>query len=173
VSPAGPAATEDGGDPAALDYKALVQDDRIHASLYTDRRIFEDEMERIFSHVYDDRARLETRVRMLQTGHRPSQEPASPMHRLISNVEVPAAAAGELHVESNFLLGELAVQAGRELHWWIGRTTHARRRRRAPDELQEGRARQRRRAAAESGLPDLTRRASARVVVRGSRPPAL
>ena len=76
------------------------------------------------SHVYDNRARLETRVRMLQTGHRLSQEPASRMRRLISNVEVAAAEGGELNVESNFLLGELAVQAGRELHWWIGRTTH-------------------------------------------------
>jgi nitrite reductase/ring-hydroxylating ferredoxin subunit len=34
---------------AAIDYKALVQDDRIHASLYTDPRIFEDEMDRIFA----------------------------------------------------------------------------------------------------------------------------
>src|SRR4030095_10944273 len=33
---------------AAIDYKTLVQDDRIHASLYTDPRIFDDEMERIF-----------------------------------------------------------------------------------------------------------------------------
>jgi phenylpropionate dioxygenase-like ring-hydroxylating dioxygenase large terminal subunit len=31
-----------------IDYKALVQDDRIHASLYTDPRVFEDEMDRIF-----------------------------------------------------------------------------------------------------------------------------
>src|SRR5262245_33429708 len=31
-----------------VDYKYLVQDDRIHASLYTDPRIFADEMERIF-----------------------------------------------------------------------------------------------------------------------------
>lgn len=29
----------------ALDYKTLVQDDRIHASLYTDPRVFADEME--------------------------------------------------------------------------------------------------------------------------------
>jgi phenylpropionate dioxygenase-like ring-hydroxylating dioxygenase large terminal subunit len=33
---------------ARIDYKALVEDDRIHASLYTDARIFADEMERIF-----------------------------------------------------------------------------------------------------------------------------
>ena len=31
-----------------VDYKALVKDDRIHASLYTDPRIFDDEMDRIF-----------------------------------------------------------------------------------------------------------------------------
>jgi phenylpropionate dioxygenase-like ring-hydroxylating dioxygenase large terminal subunit len=31
-----------------IDYKALVQDDRIHASLYTDPRVFADEIERIF-----------------------------------------------------------------------------------------------------------------------------
>jgi nitrite reductase/ring-hydroxylating ferredoxin subunit len=31
-----------------IDYKHLVQDDRIHASLYTDPAIFENEMERIF-----------------------------------------------------------------------------------------------------------------------------
>jgi phenylpropionate dioxygenase-like ring-hydroxylating dioxygenase large terminal subunit len=34
--------------PAVIDYKTLVQDDRIHASLYTDPRIFADEMDRIF-----------------------------------------------------------------------------------------------------------------------------
>ena len=34
--------------PPAVDYKVLVQDDRIHASLYTDPRVFADEMERIF-----------------------------------------------------------------------------------------------------------------------------
>ena len=76
------------------------------------------------SHIYDNRARLETRVRMLQTGHRPSQAPASRLRRLISNVEVTAGDGGTLDVESNFILGELSLQAGRELHWWVGRTTH-------------------------------------------------
>jgi len=40
--------TPDGEPRPRIDYKALVQDDRIHASLYTDMRIFADEMERIF-----------------------------------------------------------------------------------------------------------------------------
>jgi phenylpropionate dioxygenase-like ring-hydroxylating dioxygenase large terminal subunit len=40
--------TPEGEPRPRIDYKALVQDDRIHASLYTDARIFADEMERIF-----------------------------------------------------------------------------------------------------------------------------
>lgn len=80
------------------------------------------------SHVYDNRARLETRVKLLQTGYRYSQEPASSMRRLISNVEARGGEGGELVAESNFLLAELAVQAKHELHWWAGRTTHRLRR---------------------------------------------
>ena len=38
--------------------------------------------ERHLSHIYDNRARLDTRVKLLQTGHRYSQEPASLMRRL-------------------------------------------------------------------------------------------
>jgi 3-phenylpropionate/cinnamic acid dioxygenase small subunit len=84
--------------------------------------------ERHLSHVYDNRGRLETRIRMLQSGYRFSQEPASPMRRLLSNVEVRTADDGELIAESNFILGELSVQAKREMHWWVGRTTHRLRR---------------------------------------------
>ena len=50
------------------------------------------------------------------------------MRRLISNIEVTAADNGELIAESNFALAELAIQAKRELHWWVGRTTHRLRR---------------------------------------------
>jgi hypothetical protein len=51
----------------AVDYTALVEDERVHVSLYTDSRIFAGEMERIFhrgwvdqhlSHIYDNHARL-------------------------------------------------------------------------------------------------------------------
>ena len=80
------------------------------------------------SHIYDNHARLETRVKMLETGVRWSQAPASLMRRLISNVEVRDAGGGELVAESNFILGELAVQARHEMHWWVGRTTHRLRR---------------------------------------------
>ena len=80
------------------------------------------------SHVYDNRARLETRIKLLQTGVRYSQAPASRMRRLISNIEVSEVPGGELEAGSNFILGELAIQAGPELHWWVGRTTHRLRR---------------------------------------------
>jgi len=76
------------------------------------------------SHIYDNRARLETRVKLLQTGHRYSQEPASPMRRLISNIEVEEGSAGGLIAGSNFVLAELSIQARPEMHWWVGRATH-------------------------------------------------
>lgn len=79
------------------------------------------------SHVYDNRARLDTRIKLLQTGMRYSQEPASLMRRLVSNVEMRAE-GGELVAASNFILAELAVQAKHEMHWWAGRTTHRLRR---------------------------------------------
>jgi len=80
------------------------------------------------SHIYDNRGRLETRIKMLQSGYRYSQEPASLMRRLVSNIEVTPTENGELVVESTFALAELAIQAKREMHWWVGRTTHRLRR---------------------------------------------
>jgi benzoate/toluate 1,2-dioxygenase subunit beta len=84
--------------------------------------------EKHLSHIYDNRGRLETRIKLLQTGYRYSQEPASSMRRLISNIEVAPAESGELVAESNFALAELAIQARREMHWWVGRATHRLRR---------------------------------------------
>jgi benzoate/toluate 1,2-dioxygenase subunit beta len=53
-----------------------------------------------------------------------SQEPASHMRRLVSHIETAEADNGELVAESNVVLAELAIQAKRELHWWVGRTPH-------------------------------------------------
>jgi len=80
--------------------------------------------EKHLSHIYDNRTRLDTRIKLLQTGHRYSQEPPSLMRRLISNIEVERAENGEFVAASNFILAELAVQAKHEMHWWVGRTTH-------------------------------------------------
>ncbi len=67
-------------------------------------------------------------MKLLQTGHRYSQEPPSHMRRLISNIEVAQAGDGELMAGSNFLLAELSIQARHETHWWVGRATHRLRR---------------------------------------------
>jgi len=67
-------------------------------------------------------------VKLLQTGHRYSQEPASLMRRLVSNIEIARAEDGELVAGSNFLLAELSIQAKHETHWWVGRATHRLRR---------------------------------------------
>ena len=82
------------------------------------------------SYVNDNRARLATRLRQLKTGLRHAQTPPSPMRRIISNIEVLAAddVAGTYTVASNFVLYELAVQAGTALHIWPGRVTHRLRR---------------------------------------------
>ena len=83
--------------------------------------------ERHLSLIYDNRARLETRIKLLQTGLRYSQVPASSMRRLISNIEITAE-GDEAIAGANFILGELAVQAKHEMNWWIGRTIHRLRR---------------------------------------------
>jgi 3-phenylpropionate/cinnamic acid dioxygenase small subunit len=83
--------------------------------------------DRHLSHVYDNRARLDTRIKLLLTGHRHSQEPPSLMRRLVANIEVEAD-GGEWVAGSNFLLAELSVQAGPAMHWWAGRATHRLRR---------------------------------------------
>jgi benzoate/toluate 1,2-dioxygenase subunit beta len=84
---------------------------------------------RQLSHLYDNRARLSTRLKMLKSGLRYSQVPVSPMRRVVSNIEVEKTEAGEFIVGSNFVLVELAVQAGApETHIWAGRTIHQLRR---------------------------------------------
>jgi benzoate/toluate 1,2-dioxygenase subunit beta len=78
------------------------------------------------SYINDNRARLATRIRQLQTGLRHSQRPPSPMRRIISNIEVIAAdeAAGKFIVGSNFVVYEVAAQATSELRIWAGRVAH-------------------------------------------------
>jgi 3-phenylpropionate/cinnamic acid dioxygenase small subunit len=79
---------------------------------------------RQISHLYDNRARIATRIQMLKTGYRYSQTPPSPMRRVISNIEVEKLGNDEFTVGSNFLLLELSLQATHQLHLWGGRTIH-------------------------------------------------
>src|SRR2546430_16189831 len=48
------------------------------------------------SHIYDNRGRLETRIKLLQTGYRYSQEPAPLVRRLVSTLRATPADTGRL-----------------------------------------------------------------------------
>ena len=76
------------------------------------------------SYINDNRNRLETRIRQLQTGVRYAQSPPSPMRRVISNVEFLEVDEPHVAVGSNFVLYEHSVQASMELRTWAGRATH-------------------------------------------------
>ncbi|MGY9071696.1 MAG: aromatic-ring-hydroxylating dioxygenase subunit beta [Acidimicrobiales bacterium] len=80
------------------------------------------------SFLNDNRTRLATRIRQLETGVRYSQVPKSPMRRMISNIQVLDVDGDEYEVASNFVLYEHAVQATGEIRVWAGRTTHRLRR---------------------------------------------
>ena len=72
------------------------------------------------SYIYDNRSRLASRIRQLNTGVRHSQAPQSRLWRLISNIEM-AGDEGGIHVQSNFML----IESRRGLMTiWAGRTTH-------------------------------------------------
>jgi benzoate/toluate 1,2-dioxygenase beta subunit len=73
------------------------------------------------STIYDNRARLEARIRRLSSGNAFSQDPKSRMRRVISNIEIEEGANGEITAYSNFVLAELRrgkqdVFAGRTIH---------------------------------------------------------
>lgn len=109
------------------EWEALIADD-MHYWVPRGRADY-DPADRL-SYINDNRARLATRIRQLKTGLRHAQTPPSPMRRVVSNMEI-LAADHEAHVytvASNFVLYELAVQAGTQLRIWPGRATHRLRR---------------------------------------------
>jgi 3-phenylpropionate/cinnamic acid dioxygenase small subunit len=70
---------------------------------------------------FDDRRRMEDRIFRLRTGYAWSQAPKSRTVRMISNVEVFAAASAERRmVRSNFLISEFRPDGIRFLSGWCG-----------------------------------------------------
>lgn len=82
------------------------------------------------SYINDNRARLATRLRQLNSGLRWAQQPVSPMRRMLSNIVVREAMSdeGPFTVSANFVIYELAVQATGALQVWPGRCTYRLRR---------------------------------------------
>jgi len=76
---------------------------------------------REISVMFDDRRRLEDRVYRFRTGYAWSQAPASRTVRLVTNVEVFAAARDDSRmVRSNFLISEFWGDETRVLTGWAG-----------------------------------------------------
>lgn len=80
---------------------------------------------RSMSIIFDNRSRIATRIRQLQTGKRYSQAPASRLRRLVSNVELLGEEDGEVLVGANFLVFE-SRDRGPTL--WAGRSEYRLRR---------------------------------------------
>ena len=104
-------------------------------SLWTDDGIYwvpangdEIDPERRMSIIFDNRARIATRIKQLNTGKRHAQTPPSRMRRLVSNVELIEPATGEeddIGVGANFLLYESRERGARI---WGGRMRYTLRR---------------------------------------------
>jgi benzoate/toluate 1,2-dioxygenase subunit beta len=71
--------------------------------------------------IYDNRKRLEARIKRLASGYAYAQDPKSRMRRVISNIEIDEAPDGIVTTWSNFTLGEFRrgkqdIFVGRALH---------------------------------------------------------
>ncbi len=87
--------------------------------------------DRHMSIIYDNRARIATRLKQLRTGKRYAQAPPSHLRRMLSNIEFLGGRANpdggaDLEVAANFLVVE---SRARGTHLWGGRTTYRLRRR--------------------------------------------
>jgi 3-phenylpropionate/cinnamic acid dioxygenase small subunit len=76
--------------------------------------------------IFDNRSRIGTRIKQLQTGKRHSQNPASRLRRLIGNVELLATDDDEVQVGGNALVYEsrergVTLWAAR-IEWTLRRT---------------------------------------------------
>ena len=81
--------------------------------------------------VFDNRSRIATRIRQLESGKRHAQSPPSRLVRHIANVEMLADDGAELTVASVFTVYESRLQRGTTI--WAGRYEHLLRR--TPDGL--------------------------------------
>lgn len=76
------------------------------------------------SFINDNRTRLETRIRQLQTGVRHAQSPPSTMRRVVANIEILERTDHSTTVGSNVVIREHSAQSSEQLRTWAGRATH-------------------------------------------------
>ncbi|MFC5142724.1 aromatic-ring-hydroxylating dioxygenase subunit beta [Actinomycetospora rhizophila] len=75
--------------------------------------------------VFDNRGRIATRIKQLQTGRRHSQRPPSRLCRSVTNVEVLGTDGDDTVVGS---VVQVLESRDRGTTWWVGRVTHRLRR---------------------------------------------
>lgn len=109
------------------EWEALVTDD-MHYWVPNGRADY-DPATRL-SYVNDNRARLATRIRQLETGLRHAQTPVSPMVRQVTNVEIVEMSPDgiSLVVSAAQVVHEIGAQSTGELRIWPGRVTYRLRR---------------------------------------------
>lgn len=81
---------------------------------------------KVMSIIFDNRARIATRIKQLHTGKRHSQTPPSALRRLISNIELLGETDdGDVRAGANFLVYE---SRERGVTLWAGRSEYTLRR---------------------------------------------
>jgi len=110
------------------EWEALVTDDMhywVPAGSEAARFDLEAALDRL-SYINDNRTRLATRIRQLESGKRHAQTPPSPMRRTVSNIEIVDCDRdeGTFVVESNIVVHELAAQSTHMLRIWPARVRH-------------------------------------------------
>ncbi|GGD47862.1 ring-hydroxylating dioxygenase subunit beta [Croceicoccus pelagius] len=113
------------------DWEALVDDDMVYWVPTADGARFPPG-EKI-SVIFDNRTRLATRIRQLNTGKRHSQLPASPMVRTQANFHIERTGDDTYGVRCSQVLYEYRIQSTREMVTWPARVEY--RLRRHPDGL--------------------------------------
>lgn len=78
--------------------------------------------------IFDNRQRVATRIRQLNTGKRHSQVPASPMVRTLTNFQIEATGTDTYTVFCAQILFEFRIQSTRELATWPARVEYRLRR---------------------------------------------
>jgi 3-phenylpropionate/cinnamic acid dioxygenase small subunit len=81
--------------------------------------------EREMSIIFDNRARIATRIKQLHTGKRHSQNPPSRLRHLISNVELLGTEGDDVRAGANFIVYE---SRERGVTLWAGRSIYKLRR---------------------------------------------
>lgn len=103
------------------EWESLWTEDGVYWVPANDDRI---DPQREMSIIFDNRSRIATRVKQLNTGKRHSQTPPSRVRRLISNIE-QTEAGGDIEVAANFIVYE---SRERGVTLWGGRVVYGLRR---------------------------------------------